>query len=109
MVYGQLDQSYILYESRICIDQRDDVGNFFWCHSNEICKDDCPKKTSKFSKLFIIWGCRLFKGPEEIAIIASTISVHMYNEILENFLISLIENWFGNDEVIIQDNNASCH
>ena len=29
-------------------------------------------------------------------------------EILDNFLISVIENLFG-DEVIFQDDNASCH
>lgn len=44
-----------------------------------------------------------------IAIIALTISVHVYSEILDDFLISLIENWFDDDEVIFPNNNASCH
>ena len=30
----------------------------------------------------------------------SQLSVHLYSEILDNFLILLIENWFGDEEVI---------
>ena len=33
----------------------------------------------------------------------------MYIKILDNFLIPLIENWFGDNEVIFQNDNASCH
>ena len=49
-----------------------------------------------------------FKGPSEMAIIISTINTHMYINILDNFLIESIENWFGDDEVIFQDDNLSC-
>ena len=38
----------------------------------------------------------------------NTINAHMYTEILDDFFFSLIENCLGNDEVIFQDNNASC-
>ena len=38
-----------------------------------------------------------------MAIITSTINAHVYIEILDNFLISSLENWFGDDEVIFQD------
>ena len=37
--------------------------------------------------------------------IASTINAHLLLEIMDNFLIPSIENWFG-DEVIFQDGNA---
>ena len=49
----------------------------------------------------MIWGC--------IAIIISAINVHIYIEILDKFLIPLTENWFGDEEVIFQDDNLSCH
>ena len=39
----------------------------------------------------------------EMAIIASTINAY------DSFLIPLIEIWFGDDEVISQNDNASCH
>ena len=34
-----------------------------------------------------------------MAIITSTINVYVYIEIGDNFLIPLIENWFGDDEI----------
>ena len=39
----------------------------------------------------------------------STINEHVYFEILDNVLIPLIINWFGDDEVVFQYANASCH
>ena len=44
-----------------------------------------------------------------MTIIISAINAHGYIKILDPFLISLIENWFSEDEVIFQDDNASCH
>lgn len=49
------------------------------------------------------------KRPGEMTIIASTINAHKYIEILDNFLVPSIENWSGDDEVIFQDANTSCH
>ena len=40
-------------------------------------------------------------------IISSTINAHVYIEIPDNFLIALIENWFGDDEVILKNDNTS--
>ena len=37
-----------------------------------------------------------------MAIIASTTNTQVYIEILDNFLILSVENWFGNDEVIFR-------
>ena len=49
-----------------------------------------------------------FKGPEEIAIITSTINAHTSTEVPYNFLILLIENLFGDDnEVIFQSDNVT--
>ena len=39
----------------------------------------------------------------------SIIKAHGYIEILDNFLITSIENWLGYNEVIYQDNNVSCY
>ena len=51
-----------------------------------------------------------FKGPGKKVITTSLINAHdMYIEILDNFLIQSIENWFDHNEVISQDYNASCH
>ena len=95
-------------ESRICIGQSDDARTFIWCRSNETYKDNC-QKISKFPKLFIIWGFISFKEHREMVIIISTINTHVHIETLHNFLISLIKNWFGVDELIFRDDNASWH
>ena len=34
---------------------------------------------------------------------------HLYFQIRDNFLVPEIENWLGDDEIILQDDNASCH
>ena len=44
-----------------------------------------------------------------MAVITLKINVLVYIEIRDNFLIPSIENWFGDDEVIFPDDNASCH
>ena len=36
-------------------------------------------------------------------------NTHVYIEILDNFFIPWIENWFGDDEIIFQGDYASCH
>ena len=47
-----------------------------------------------------------------MTIITSAINALVFIEILDNFLIPLIENWSSdddNDEVIFPDDNVSCH
>ena len=84
----------------ICIDQGDDEGVFVWCRLNETYKHVRRRKTGKFYESFRIWGCMLFKRSGKMEIIPSITSTHVYTEILDNFLIPLIENWFGDDKVI---------
>uniref|UniRef100_A0A8C1BRT3 Uncharacterized protein n=1 Tax=Cyprinus carpio TaxID=7962 RepID=A0A8C1BRT3_CYPCA len=67
-------------------------------------KDDHLKKTTKFPNSFIIWGCMSSKGPGEMTILTSTVNGQVYIEILDTFLIPLIEKKFG-DDVIFQDDN----
>uniref|UniRef100_A0A672T8Q8 Tc1-like transposase DDE domain-containing protein n=1 Tax=Sinocyclocheilus grahami TaxID=75366 RepID=A0A672T8Q8_SINGR len=70
----------------------------------------CLKKTTKFPNSFMVWGCSMSgKGPGEMAILTSTVNAQMYIEILDTFLIPSIEKTFGDNDVIFQDDNASCH
>ena len=43
-----------------------------------------------------------------MTIITSTINAEVSIEVLENFLIMIIDNWFGDDEVIFQNDDATC-
>ncbi len=96
-------------ESRICIGQGDDAGTFVWCRSNEIYEDDCLKKTCKFPQSLMIWSCMSGKGTGEMAVITSSINAQVYVDILDTFLIPSVERMFGDDDIIFQDDNASCH
>uniref|UniRef100_A0A3Q3AU23 Tc1-like transposase DDE domain-containing protein n=1 Tax=Kryptolebias marmoratus TaxID=37003 RepID=A0A3Q3AU23_KRYMA len=95
-------------ESRICIGQGDDAGTFVWCCSSEIFADDCLKKTCRFPQSLMIWGCMSGKGTGEMAVITSSINAQVYIDILDTFLIPSVERMFGDDEIIFQDDNASC-
>uniref|UniRef100_A0A3B5QWB7 Tc1-like transposase DDE domain-containing protein n=1 Tax=Xiphophorus maculatus TaxID=8083 RepID=A0A3B5QWB7_XIPMA len=96
-------------ESRICIGQGDDAGTFVWCRSSEIYEEACLKKTTKFPQSLMIWGCMSGKGTGEMTVVNSSINAQVYIDILDSFLIPSIEQMFGDDEVIFQDDNASCH
>ncbi len=54
-------------------------------------------------------GSGNLKDEVKMAIITSTINTHVYIEIPDNFLISTNENWLGDEKVIFQYDNASCH
>uniref|UniRef100_A0A672IF62 Tc1-like transposase DDE domain-containing protein n=1 Tax=Salarias fasciatus TaxID=181472 RepID=A0A672IF62_SALFA len=88
----------------------DDAGNLVWCCSSEIYKEDYLKKTSKFPQSLMIWGCVSGKGSGETAVVKSSINAQVYIDILDSFLIPSIEKkMFGDDGIIFQDDNASCH
>uniref|UniRef100_A0A3B5LXN8 Tc1-like transposase DDE domain-containing protein n=1 Tax=Xiphophorus couchianus TaxID=32473 RepID=A0A3B5LXN8_9TELE len=69
----------------------------------------CLKKTTKFPQSLMIWGCMSGKGTGEMTVVNSSINAQVYIDILDSFLIPSIEQMFGDDEIIFQDDNASCH
>uniref|UniRef100_A0A3B1IEA9 Tc1-like transposase DDE domain-containing protein n=1 Tax=Astyanax mexicanus TaxID=7994 RepID=A0A3B1IEA9_ASTMX len=82
---------------------------FVWCRSSEIYEEACLKKTTKFPQSLMIWGCMSGKGTGEMTVVNSTINAQVYIDILDSFLIPSIEQMFGDNEIIFQDDNASCH
>ena len=71
----------------------------------EILSIAIPMKHTK--KSFMLWGYISFKEVKEMTFITSTIYAHEFIEILKNFHIPLMKNWFGDDEVSFQYNNES--
>lgn len=49
------------------------------------------------------------KGPGKMTIITSTISAKMHTDFIYTILIPSIEKMFGDDNVIFQYDNTSCH
>uniref|UniRef100_A0A8B9JPA9 Transposase Tc1-like domain-containing protein n=1 Tax=Astyanax mexicanus TaxID=7994 RepID=A0A8B9JPA9_ASTMX len=69
-----------------------------------------PKhKRTRLQWSLMIWGCMSGKGTGEMTVVNSSINAQVYIDILDSFLIPSIEQMFGDNEIIFQDDNASCH
>ena len=77
-------------KSRICIGQGDDAGSFVWYCLNETYKDIWQREQVKLPSL----SCISFEG---------------LFEIMDNFLILSLENWFCDDEVTFRADDVICH
>ena len=62
-------------------------------------------KTKIYPFIYVIG--KSSKEPREMTIITSTVNKEVYIQILDNILISTIENTFEDKEVISQDDNVS--
>ena len=49
------------------------------------------------------------KGVGEMAVITFSMNAQVYIEIVDTLLIPSIERHIGDDNIIFQDDNASCH
>uniref|UniRef100_A0A8C5I7Z6 Tc1-like transposase DDE domain-containing protein n=1 Tax=Gouania willdenowi TaxID=441366 RepID=A0A8C5I7Z6_GOUWI len=86
------------------------VDVFIFSNESQICiGQDCLKKTCTFPQSLTIWGCMSGKGTGEMAVITSSINAQVYVDMLDTFLIPSIERMFGDDDIVYQDDNASCH
>ena len=75
-------------------------------------KRNLPRRLQKqveFSTSVLIWGCMQSKGRDELAVIKTTVNFRIYIDILDHFLIPSIDNAFGDEDVVFQDDNVSCH
>ena len=51
----------------------------------------------------------LNKGLGKLTVIKTTVNFQIYIDILDHFLILLTDNAFGDEDVVFQDDNTSCH
>ena len=96
-------------ESRIYVGHGDDAETFVWRRGNEAYSDGWIKKQIKFLTSVFIWDCMTRKGPGELTVVKTTISSRIYIDILDRFLIPSIGNAFVDEDVVFQDDSASCH
>ena len=57
----------------------------------------------------LIWACMSSNGPDELDVVKTTVNSQIYVDILDHFLIPSIHNSFGDEDVVLQDDNASCY
>ena len=91
---------------RIWISQGN-VAETFVYGSNKTYKE--TDKENKYISQVISQDCMSFEESKEITITTPTSKPHVSIEILDYVLISPVENWFGDCNVIFQYDNASCH
>lgn len=73
-------------------------------------RPDCLQSTEKFAGGGImVWGCLSSAGVGPIVWIKSTVNAEVYKEILEQFLIDMIDNTFPDGDCIFQQDNTRCH
>lgn len=79
-------------------------------NKSEAYKNDCLKRTVKFPKSVMVWGCMSAQGVGELSFIEGNVNSEKYQNILENYLlpsIKKLENKYG--EYTFQQDGASCH
>lgn len=78
--------------------------------ASEAFKSDCLKRTVKFKKSVMVWGCMSGQGVGHLALIDGIVNSMKYQQILENYLLPSIDALKGENGVFIfQQDGASCH
>lgn len=76
----------------------------------EAYQNDCLKRTVKFPKSLMVWGCMSAQGVGQLAFIEGRVNSQKYQEILENYLLPSIEGLKNSEgEFIFQQDGASSH
>lgn len=70
---------------------------------------DCLKRTVKFAKGVMIWGCMSGKGVGKMEIIDGIVNANKYQQILNNSLIPSVEELYPGRDFIFQQDGASSH
>lgn len=70
---------------------------------------DCLKRTVKFAKGLMVWGCMSSKGIGTLEFIDGTVNAEKYQRILAASLLSSIEKLHPEENFIFQQDGASCH
>lgn len=93
-------------QSPICFGQGDDAGTIIWCCSNETYKDDAWRKPSHFPTYLWYGSACQVKDQGRWHSLPQQSGVHRR---FGHCSHSIDRNRFGDDKVIILDDNASCH
>jgi hypothetical protein len=70
---------------------------------------DCIKRTVKFPKGVMIWGCMSAKGLGNFEFIDGIVNAEKYQKILTNGLLPSINKLHAEENSIFQQDGASCH
>lgn len=70
---------------------------------------DCLKRTVKFPKGIMVWGCMSAKGLGTLKFIEGTVNAQKYQDILQESLLPSVASLYPGEDYIFQQDGASCH
>ncbi|KAI4895463.1 hypothetical protein NFI96_023966 [Prochilodus magdalenae] len=95
-------------ESRFCI-SFGDQGPRVWRHGGETYNHECVKRSVKFPQSVMVWGCMSARGVGKLCFLKKTVNAAVYQDVLETFLIPTVEEQFGKEDFIFQQDLAPAH
>ena len=95
-------------EFKFCI-EFGDRGALVWRTKNECYNLACLKRSVKFPTSVVVWGCVSTRGMGNIVFLKSTVIANVYMEVLESHLLSYIEDLYGDEDIIFQQDLAPAH
>ncbi|KAK7877779.1 hypothetical protein WMY93_031539 [Mugilogobius chulae] len=95
-------------ESRFCI-SFGDQGLRVWRRGGETYNHECVKRSVKFPQSVMVWGCMSARGVGKLCFLKKTVNAAVYQDVLETFLIPTVEEQFGEEDFIFQQDLAPAH
>lgn len=78
-------------------------------NKNEAFNSDCLKRTVKFPRGIMVWGCMSAKGMGTLTFVDGIINAQEYQDILQNSLLPSITKLYPNGNYVFQQDGAPCH
>jgi hypothetical protein len=69
----------------------------------------CVVPTVKSGGSTIVWGCFSWNGLGPLVILHGNLNAEGYKDILTCYILSTVEDQFGNDDCLYQHDDAPCH
>ncbi|KAI4884765.1 hypothetical protein NFI96_025159 [Prochilodus magdalenae] len=95
-------------ESRFCI-SFGDQGPRVWRRGGKTYNHECVKRSVKFPQSVMVWGCMSARGVGKLCFLKKTVNAAVYQNVLETFLIPTVEEQFGEEDFIFQQDLAPAH
>jgi len=95
-------------ESKFCI-SFGNQGSRVWRRSGEAQIPSCLKSSVKFPQSVMVWGAMSSAGVGQLCFLKLRVNAAVYQEVLEHFMIPSVEQLFGDEDFIFQQDLAPAH
>ncbi len=95
-------------ESKFCI-SFGNQGPRVWRKGGEAHSPSCMKSSVKFPQSVMIWGAMSSAGVRPLCFLKTNVTAHVYQEILEHFMLPSADKLFEDADFIFQQDLAPAH